>query len=159
MSPPRRSITPVQFGIQERDSTSDVESDWESVTDWATIQKKMTRTYVLELKGLGSLMEQANTEFYGEMEEQEDIPSEGEAARDLEKTMEAWEKYVALVRIDQTRKIRCQEFITDLINSSLCIMEQKDGIGTSSTCLKINSGDLSLDWAELFEKDPANVPL
>ncbi|XP_049882888.1 uncharacterized protein LOC126378519 isoform X1 [Pectinophora gossypiella] len=99
----------------------------------------------------------AALESDGEMEEEEGIPSEQEAQKELTITKEAWEEYPKSVRISQAQKVYCQQFITDLINSSLSIKEQEDGIGTSSTYLAIDSGDLTLDWDESFEREPTKI--
>lgn len=114
--------------------------------------------YVLEQKGLGALKTMAATESDGETEEQDDTQSEEAAARDLENTMKAWEdEYIDSVHISQTMKIKCKQFITDLINSLLTIKEAEDDIGTLYTSVIIDSGDLTLDWGELYEKEPTKI--
>uniref|UniRef100_A0A2A4J3N6 Uncharacterized protein n=1 Tax=Heliothis virescens TaxID=7102 RepID=A0A2A4J3N6_HELVI len=126
--------------------------------DWGRYREEKIQNYVLETKGLGNLREMAASELDGETEEQDDIQSEEEVAKELEITLAEWEKwYTPSVRISQIQKIKCQQFITDLINSSLYISEQEDGIGTSYTSVIINSGDITLDWEELFETEPTRI--
>ncbi|CAG4963194.1 unnamed protein product [Parnassius apollo] len=131
--------------------------DETGIWDWSKFREGI-KSYVLDLKGLGALQTMAATESDGEMDEQEDTPSEEAVARDLEITMKAWEEeYIKSVRISQVMKVKCQQFITDLINSSLSIKESEDGIGTLYTSVIIDSGDLTLDWGELFETEPTKI--
>ncbi|CAG5059953.1 unnamed protein product [Parnassius apollo] len=128
------------------------------IWDWNKFREGKIKNYVLDLKGLGGLQTMAATESDGEMEEHEDTPSEEAVARDLEITMKAWEEeYIKSVRISQVMKVKCQQFITDLINSSLSIKESEDGIGTLYTSVIIDSWDLTLDWGELFETEPTKI--
>ncbi|XP_049882914.1 uncharacterized protein LOC126378532 isoform X1 [Pectinophora gossypiella] len=52
------------------------------------------RNYVLDQRGLSNLKEMAALESDGEMEEEEGIPSEQEAQKELMITKEAWEEYL-----------------------------------------------------------------
>ncbi|CAG5059956.1 unnamed protein product [Parnassius apollo] len=58
------------------------------IWDWSKFSEGKIKNYVLDLKGLEALQTMAATESDGEMEEQEDTPSEEAVARDLK----AWEE-------------------------------------------------------------------
>lgn len=140
---------------RHRDTTPD--RDETGTVDWNKFRETKLRNYVLDQKGLSNLKLEAELESDSEMEEDALIPTEQEVAKELEATLNAWEEYTASVRITQAQKVKCQQFIQDLINSSLSIKEQQDGIGTSYTSVIINSGDLTLDWDELFEPEPTKI--
>ncbi|XP_069363703.1 uncharacterized protein [Maniola hyperantus] len=95
----------------------------------------------------------ADTESYGETDESEDTLTEEAAQKGLEKALPTWrEQYVQSVHTPTHLETKCSQFITDLTNSSLTIKDVQDGIGTSYTSVQIDSGALTLDWDELFEK-------
>lgn len=126
--------------------------------NWEKLRKDKLTKYALDQMGLSSLQTQAEAESDGETDYVENIQSEEEVERDYEVTVKNWdEEYVQSVRIQQAMKVTAQNFIKDLISSSLTIMEQEDHIGISYTTVQINSGELTLDWAELFEEDPTRI--
>lgn len=150
----RQSVEPeVKNQNQEKEGIDEC-----GIIDWSKFREMKTLNYVLEQKGLGSLKEMAAMELDGEMEDEEDTRDPEEAAKELALTVKDWEdQYLRSVRISQVQKVKCQQFITDLINSSLTIKDAEDGIGTLSTSVIINSGDLTLDWDELFEAEPTKI--
>lgn len=132
-------------------------TDETGILDWKKIRETKITNYVLEQKGLSNLKMMADTELTGETEDDDDTPSEQEAAKDLERTLEAWTEYLQSVPMKETRKQKCIQFMTDLISSSLYIKEHEDDTGTLSTSVIISSGALTLDWGELFERDPTKI--
>lgn len=144
---PRTTIPPPPPPPEEGEDVT-------GLIDWNRVREEKALNYVLEQRGLGSLKEMADIESFGETDESEDILSAEAAQKGLEKTLSTWkEQYVQSVHIPPHLETKCSQFITDLTNSSLTIKDVEDGIGTSYTSVQIDSGDLTLDWEELFEKE------
>lgn len=150
-----KSTSPLQDGNPDTMGTKFVLESRESLV---AKRRKLEQDYVLEAKGLSSLMKKISTQLNSQMEESENIL---ETAVPGEVLNTIWDEFIGTLRADRTitlkREVDYRRFLEALSNSHVSIEEQEDRIGTLFTSVVIDTGATIAPLEELFEETYINL--